>query len=39
MGLFPFVGVQVGPSCEFGRRITAVAVEYGPAEDEADYPL
>ena len=30
--LFPFVDVQVGPSCEFGRRITAVAVEYGPAD-------
>ena len=30
--LFPFVDVQVGPNCEFGRRITAVAVEYGPAE-------
>lgn len=29
--LFPFVDVQVGPDCEFGRRITAVAVEYGPA--------
>jgi len=29
--LFPFVEVQVGPNCEFGRRITAVAVEYGPA--------
>ena len=29
--LFPFVDVQVGPNCEFGRRITAVAVEYGPA--------
>ena len=29
--LFPFADVQVGPSCEFGRRITAVAVEYGPA--------
>lgn len=30
--LFPFVDVQVGPNCEFGRRITAVAVEYGPAD-------
>lgn len=30
--LFPFADVQVGPSCEFGRRITAVAVEYGPAD-------
>lgn len=29
--LFPFADVQVGPNCEFGRRITAVAVEYGPA--------
>lgn len=28
---FPFADVQVGPDCEFGRRITAVAVEYGPA--------
>ena len=27
----PFVDVQVGPSCEFGRRIRAVVVEYGPA--------
>lgn len=30
--LFPFADVQVGPSCEFGRRITAVTVEYGPAD-------
>ena len=30
--LFPFMDVQVGPSCEFGRRITAVAVDYGPAD-------
>ena len=30
--LFPFTDVQVGPNCEFGRRITAVAVEYGPAD-------
>ena len=30
--LFPFVDVQVGSNCEFGRRITAVAVEYGPAD-------
>jgi hypothetical protein len=30
--LFPFVDVQVGPNCEFGRRITAVAVEYGPVD-------
>lgn len=31
--LFPFADVQVGPNCEFGRRITAVAVavEYSPA--------
>jgi hypothetical protein len=29
--LFPFADVQVGPDYEFGRRITAVAVEYGPA--------
>lgn len=31
VGLFPFADVQVGPDCEFGRRISAVAVEYGPA--------
>lgn len=31
VGLFPFVDVQVGPTCKFGRRITAVIVEYGPA--------
>lgn len=30
--LFPFADVQVGPDCEFGRRITAVSVEYGPAD-------
>jgi len=29
--VFSFADVQVGPNCEFGRRITAVAVEYGPA--------
>lgn len=29
--LFPFADVQVGPDCEFGRRVSAVAVEYGPA--------
>lgn len=29
--LFPFMDAQVGPGCEFGRRISAVAVEYGPA--------
>lgn len=28
--VFPFTDVQVGPDCEFGRRITAVAVEYSP---------
>ena len=32
VGLFPFADVQVGPNCEFGRRITAVTVEYGPAD-------
>lgn len=32
VGLFPFADVQVGPNCEFGRRITAVVVEYGPAD-------
>lgn len=31
VGLFPFEDVQAGPNCEFGRRISAVAVEYGPA--------
>ena len=31
VGAFPFASVQVGPDCEFGRRISAVAVEYGPA--------
>lgn len=31
VGVFPFADVQVGPDCEFGRRISAVAVEYGPA--------
>lgn len=30
--LFPFADVQVGPNCEFGRSITAVVVEYGPAD-------
>lgn len=30
VGLFPFANVQVGPDCEFGRHITAVAIEYGP---------
>lgn len=28
--VFPFANVQVGPNCGFGRRITAVALEYGP---------
>lgn len=32
VGLFPFADVQVGTNCEFGRRITAVVVEYGPAD-------
>ena len=32
VGAFPFADVQVGPDCTFGRRITAVAVEYGPAD-------
>lgn len=32
VGLFPFADVQVDPTCKFGRRITAVAVEYGPAD-------
>lgn len=27
----PFADVQVGPYCEFGRRITAVVLKYGPA--------
>ena len=31
VGLFSFADVQVGPSCEFGRSISSVAVEYGPA--------
>lgn len=30
VGALPFADVQVGPDCEFGRRISAVAVEYGP---------
>lgn len=29
--LFPFADVQEGPNCEFGHRIKAVAVDYGPA--------
>lgn len=32
VGLFPFADVQVGSNCEFGRRITEVVVEYGPAD-------
>ena len=31
VGVFPFADVQVGPNSQFGRRITAVVVEYGPA--------
>lgn len=31
VGALPFAEVQVGPDCEFGRYISAVAVEYGPA--------
>lgn len=31
VSVHPFADVQVGPDCEFGRRITAVALEYGPA--------
>lgn len=31
VGVFPFADVQVGPGCEFGQYITAVALEYGPA--------
>ena len=30
--LFPFAEVQVGSDYEFGRRITAVVVEYRPAD-------
>jgi hypothetical protein len=29
--VFPFAKVQVGPDCVFGTRISAVALEYGPA--------
>lgn len=36
--LFPFVDVQVGPNCEFGRRVTEVVVEYGPADVTATRP-
>ena len=32
VGFFPFTDVQVGPDCEFGRRITAAVVEYGPVD-------
>lgn len=32
VGLFPFADVQVDPTCTSGLRITAVAVEYGPAD-------
>lgn len=31
VGTLPFADVQVGPDCEFGRYISAVAVDYGPA--------
>ena len=31
VGIHPFADVQVGPDCEFGQRISAVAAEYGPA--------
>lgn len=31
VGVLPFAEVQAGPDCEFGRRISAVSVEYGPA--------
>ena len=30
VGALPFAEVRVGPDCEFGLRISAVAVEYGP---------
>lgn len=29
--VFPFADVRVGPSSQLGRRISAVALEYGPA--------
>lgn len=32
VGAFPFADVQVDPNCEFGRRITAVVVKYGPSD-------
>lgn len=32
VGLLPFADVQAGPNCEFGCRITAVVMEYGPAD-------
>lgn len=31
VGPLPFASVQVGPDCEFGRRISAVAIEYRPS--------
>ena len=31
VGAFPFADVQAGPDCGFGRYVSAVAVEYGPA--------
>lgn len=31
VGALPFADVQVGLDCEFGRYVSAVAVEYGPA--------
>lgn len=41
VGLFPFADVQVGPNCEFGRRITAVDIHTARpySEDEADWLL
>lgn len=36
VGVFPFADVQVGPDCEFGRCISAVAVEYGPASETVE---
>lgn len=32
VGPFPFADVQVGRNCEFGRRITAVVEDGGPAD-------
>lgn len=39
--LFPFADVQVGPNCEFGRRITTVVVTATRpySEGEADFLL